>query len=90
MDFDVIVGIPLSIKAIILGIQNILEILLEDIGIPKWNLYFYTLILRLFLIPFYMFHYPITLSILALQLPLTSMTASHNLCHNLTPYMIVY
>ncbi|CAD6605133.1 BJ4_G0053880.mRNA.1.CDS.1 [Saccharomyces cerevisiae] len=30
-----------------------------------------------------MFHYPITLSILALQLPLTSMTASHNLCHHL-------
>ncbi|CAD6613465.1 HLJ1_G0046970.mRNA.1.CDS.1 [Saccharomyces cerevisiae] len=36
-----------------------------------------------------MFHYPITLSILALQLPLTSMTASHNLCHHLTPYMIL-
>ncbi|CAD6650314.1 XXYS1_4_G0023160.mRNA.1.CDS.1 [Saccharomyces cerevisiae] len=30
-----------------------------------------------------MFHYPIKLSILALQLPLTSMTASHNLCHHL-------
>ncbi|CAD6646613.1 EM14S01-3B_G0019370.mRNA.1.CDS.1 [Saccharomyces cerevisiae] len=30
-----------------------------------------------------MFHYPITLSILALQLPLTSTTASHNLCHHL-------
>ena len=35
VDFDVIVGIPLLIKAIILGIQNILEVLLEDIGILK-------------------------------------------------------
>ncbi|CAD6633775.1 HN1_G0004060.mRNA.1.CDS.1 [Saccharomyces cerevisiae] len=32
----------------------------------------------------------ITLSILAFQLPLTSMTASHNLRHHLTPYMIIY
>ena len=35
MDFDVIVGIPLLTKAIILGIQNILEVLLEDLGILK-------------------------------------------------------
>ncbi|AJS96483.1 hypothetical protein H825_YJM1460M00304 [Saccharomyces cerevisiae YJM1460] len=32
---EIIVGIPLLIKAIILGIQNILEVLLEDIGILK-------------------------------------------------------
>ncbi|CAD6469667.1 Y55_G0034490.mRNA.1.CDS.1, partial [Saccharomyces cerevisiae] len=31
----IIVGIPLLIKAIILGIQNILEVLLEDLGIHK-------------------------------------------------------
>ena len=35
-----------------------------------------------------MFHYPITLSILAFQLPPTSMTASHNLRHHLTPYIV--
>ena len=32
---EIIVGIPLLIKAIILGIQNILEVLLKDIGILK-------------------------------------------------------
>ena len=35
MNVEIIVGIPLLIKAIILGIQNILEVLLEDIGILK-------------------------------------------------------
>ena len=60
-----------------------LEVLLDDIGILEWNRYFYIIILRLFLIPFYMFHYSITLSILAHQLSLTSMIASHNLCHHL-------
>ena len=33
VNFEIIVGIPFLIKAIILGIQNILEVLLEDIGI---------------------------------------------------------
>ena len=35
MNVEIIVGIPLLIKAIILGIQNILEVLLEDIEILK-------------------------------------------------------
>ena len=35
MNFEIIVGIPFLIKAIILGIQNILEVLLEDLGIHK-------------------------------------------------------
>ena len=35
MNFERIVGIPLLIKAIILGTQNILEVLLEDTGILK-------------------------------------------------------
>ncbi|CAD6598382.1 HN1_G0014610.mRNA.1.CDS.1 [Saccharomyces cerevisiae] len=35
VNVEIIVGILLLIKAIILGIQNILEVLLEDIGIPK-------------------------------------------------------
>ena len=36
MNVEIIVGIPLLIKAIILGIQNILEVLLEDLEIC-WN-----------------------------------------------------
>ena len=35
MNFEIIVGILLLVKAIISGIQNILEVLLEDIGILK-------------------------------------------------------
>jgi hypothetical protein len=31
--FERLVGIPLLIKAIILGVQNVLEVLLDDIGI---------------------------------------------------------
>ncbi len=33
VDFEIIVGILLLIEAIILGIQNILVVLLEDLGI---------------------------------------------------------
>ena len=33
VDFEIIVGILLLIEGIILGIQNILEVLLEDLGI---------------------------------------------------------
>ena len=33
MNFEIIVGIPLLTKAVILGVQNILEVLLDDIGI---------------------------------------------------------
>ena len=33
VNFEVIVGIPLLIRAIILGIQNILDVLLEDLRI---------------------------------------------------------
>ena len=36
----IIVGIPLLVNAIILGIQNILEVLLEHIGILKMELAF--------------------------------------------------
>ncbi|CAD6619600.1 HN1_G0053100.mRNA.1.CDS.1 [Saccharomyces cerevisiae] len=35
VNVEIIVGIPFLINAIILGIQNILEVLLEDIGILK-------------------------------------------------------
>ena len=35
MNFVIIVGITLLIKAIILGIQNLLEVLIEDLGILK-------------------------------------------------------
>ena len=33
MKFEIIVGIPLLTKAMILGVKNILEVLLDDIGI---------------------------------------------------------
>ena len=33
MKFEIIVGIPLLAKAMILGVKNILEVLLDDIGI---------------------------------------------------------
>ncbi|CAD6467757.1 Y55_G0043920.mRNA.1.CDS.1 [Saccharomyces cerevisiae] len=35
VNVEIIVGIPLLIKAIILGIQNLLEVLIEDLGILK-------------------------------------------------------
>ena len=35
VNFEIIVGIQLLIKAIILCIQNIVEVLLEDMGILK-------------------------------------------------------
>ena len=35
-------------------------------------------------------HYPVTLSILAFQLPLNRMTVSQSLCHPLIPHMIIY
>ena len=35
-------------------------------------------------------HYPITLSILAFQLPLDWMTVSQSLCHPLAPHIIIY
>jgi len=40
VNFEMIVGIPLLIKAIILCIQNILEVLLEDIRILTMDLIF--------------------------------------------------
>ena len=89
MNFEIIVGIPLLIKAIILGIQNILEVLLEDLGILIMESIFLYTNIKIVPHSVYTFHYPITLSILALQLPLTSMTASHTLCHPLTLYMII-
>ena len=88
---EIIVGVPLLIKAIVLCIQHILEVLLMDIGILKMESIF--LHTNITIIPhsvLYVSLNSITLSILAFQLLLTSMTASHNLCHHLTPYMIIY
>ena len=72
MNFEIIVGIPLLVKAIILGIHNILEVLLEDLGILKMESIF--LQPNITIIPhsvLYVSLNPITLSILAFQLLIT-------------------
>ncbi|CAD6642228.1 SX2_G0023310.mRNA.1.CDS.1 [Saccharomyces cerevisiae] len=56
----------------------------------NWNRYSYIIQLQLFLLPFHMFHYPSTLSILAFLLPLNFTTVSQCLDHLLTPYLIMY
>ena len=48
-DFVIMVGFPFFSKAVILGIQNILEILLQDIEISKMESVVQQIILRLFL-----------------------------------------
>ena len=74
-----------------IGIQNILEVLLEDIGIHKReSIVLHNVIILSSFLLYVVIHYPITLSILAFQLLLTSMTASHNLHHHLTPSMIIH
>ena len=77
-----IVGIPLLLKAIILGVQIVLEVLLEDIGIHKREsiVQHNVITLSSFLL-YVVIHYLITLSILAFQLPPNSMTVSQSLCH---------
>ena len=90
VNFEIIVGIPLLIKAYnIMYTVYILEVLLEDLGILIMESIFLYTNIKIVPHSVYTFHYPITLSILALQLPLTSMTASHTLCHPLTLYMII-
>lgn len=90
MNFVIIIGIPLLIEASILCIQNILELLLKGIGILKFNRYLHTIILRLFFLSFYMLHFPITLSILAFQLPLNLLTLSQASFHLPRSHMILY
>ena len=85
-----IVGIPLLLKAIILGILNILEVLLEDIGIYKReSIVLHSVITLSSFFLYVVIHYPITLSILAFQLPLDWMTVSQFLCHPLAPHVII-
>lgn len=48
-NFVIMVGFPFFSKVVILGIQNILEILLQDIEIPKMESVVQQIILRLFL-----------------------------------------
>ena len=86
----IIVGIPLLMKAIILCIQNILEVLLQDIGIHKReSIVLHNVIILSSFLLYVVIHYPITLSILAFQLPLDRMTVSQSLCHLLTPHVII-
>ncbi|CAI1871711.1 hypothetical protein SEUBUCD646_0C00510 [Saccharomyces eubayanus] len=71
--------------------QNILDVLLEDIGIHKRESIILqnNITLSSFLL-YVLIHYPITLSILAFQLPLDWMTVSQSLCHPLTPHVMIY
>ncbi len=74
MDNLIIAGILLLIKAMIFYIVNILEVLLEDIGILK-SLFLHNAITIISSSVLY-FYCPITSSILAFQLPLYLMTVS--------------
>ena len=79
------------VKAIIFSVQGILEVLLVFLGISKRELIIIDTIIHISSFLLYIFiHHPITLSILAFQLPLVSMTVSRSLCHLLTPYMVMY
>lgn len=90
VNFEIIVEAPFLIKVILLCTHNILRVLLKDIGIYKWDsvvLHDNTPTPSFRLIRC---HYPTTLSILAFQFPLKSMTVSYHLCHLLAQYMKIY
>ena len=73
-----------------IGVQNILEVLVGDFGIHKRKSIVLHNNITLSSSPLYVvIHYPITLSILAFQLPLDRMTVSQSLCHLLTPHVII-
>ena len=91
MNIEIIFGTPSLVKALIFSGQGILEVLPFFLRIQKEeSIILRTNILTFFFLLYVFVHYPITLSILAFQLPLASMTASHYLCHLLTPYMTMY
>ena len=80
----------IAAKGYNIGIQNILEVLLEDIGIHKReSIVLHNVIILSSFLLYVVIHYPITLSILAFQLPLDRMTVSQSLCHLLTPHVII-
>lgn len=91
MNIEIIIGIPLLIKAIILGIQGILKAFLVFLRIQKEeSVILHTIIHRPPFLLYVLVHYLITLSIPAFQLPLNLMTASHSSCHHITPCVIIY
>lgn len=71
-DFEIIVGISSLLQVIILNIQNMLEVLLEYIGITKGeSIYLHIMIMfTSSSILYVIIHYPIALSILGILLPL--------------------
>ena len=90
MNIEIIGGIPFLAEAVIFSVQGILKVLLVFLGIQKRESMILHAIIHRFPSLLYVFvHYPITLSILAFQLPPASMTVSHSLRHLLTPSMII-
>ena len=72
MNIEIIVGIPFLVKALIFSVQGILAVLSVFLGIQKEEpIILCTNILTSSFLFYAFAHYPITLSILAFQLPLT-------------------
>ncbi|QHB11505.1 hypothetical protein SCEN_O00660 [Saccharomyces cerevisiae] len=91
VNFEIIVGIPSLIKAIILGIQNVLEVLLDDIGIPIMESIF--LCTNITIIPHSISYVSLSYYIIDPCISASSNFGDsfyNNLCHYLTPYMIIY
>ena len=77
VNFEIIVGIPSVLKAIILGIQDILEDFLEIIEMPKRkSIVLHNYVTSSSFLLYFVVRYPITLLILAFQLPLNLIAVS--------------
>ena len=91
VNFEIIVGIPSVLKAIILGIQDILEDFLEIIEMPKRkSIVLHNYVTSSSFLLYFVVRYPITLLILAYQLPLNLIAVSHRtFCQLILSYMII-
>lgn len=92
VNFEIIVGIPSLINAIILGIQDILEDFLEIIEMPKRkSIVLHNYVTSSFFLLYFVVRYPITLLILAYQLSLNLIAVSHHtFCQLILSYMIIH
>ena len=92
VNFEIIVGIPSVLKAIILGIQDILEDFLEIIEMPKRkSIVLHNYVTSSFFLLYFVVRYPITLLILAYQLSLNLIAVSHHtFCQLILSYMIIH
>lgn len=91
VDVEIIVGIPVLVKVTSLSIQNILEVLFAFLAISKReSVTLQNSVITSSFMLYVFIHYPITSLILAFQLALNLMTASHSSCHHLTLYVMIY